>query len=63
MIVIVLGFAAMVHGAAADFLASDAWPRLSPWISTACTALGLYLLLRRRGLANLRNEQGPVTYL
>ncbi len=60
-IAVIFVFAA--HGIVADFLASDAWSRVSGWIAAGFTALGLWLLLRGPGLASLRRGPSSVSYL
>jgi hypothetical protein len=60
-IAVIFVFAA--HGIVADFLASEAWSRVSGWIAAGCTALGLWLLLRGPGLASLRRGPSSITYL
>ncbi len=60
-IAVIFVFAA--HGIVADFLASEAWSRVSGWIAAGFTALGLWLLLRGPGLASLRRGPSSMSYL
>ncbi|HEV7605873.1 MAG TPA: hypothetical protein VGO61_00930 [Steroidobacteraceae bacterium] len=54
---------ACAYGIFADFLVSPSWARLSGWVAAACTAFGLFVVLRKRGFASIRNNSSTTAHL